>query len=215
MKVVITGASSGFGQVLYERYKIFEYTVVGVSRRGPDIEADLSNKRARDVVISKLKADSEYIDLLINNAGEMILDEDSYASCVRMVGVNLLAVWDLTRNLVGKMGRGSNIINIASVSGVVGDEDVPLYSATKAGVIVLTKAFAKKFAKRSIKVNCISPGLFDDTNLVPSNAPEELTDSIPLEHTAKKGEIVRVVNCILESPFMTGANIVLDGGYSL
>ena len=102
------------------------------------------------------------------------------------------------------------IINIASVSGMKADPDTPLYGALKAGLISLTKSFALRFAP-GIRVNCISPGFFN-TNLVPGDLPEELRLTIPLGKEAEPMEIIPVVKMLDESDYITGANIVIDGG---
>ena len=112
---------------------------------------------------------------------------------------------------IGKrMCKGGNIINIASVSGMKGEEDFPMYAATKAGLINMTKSFAIGYAP-NVRVNCISPGFFN-TNLVEGDAPAELIKHIPMGYEAEPSAIIPAIEFILKADYLTGENIVLDGG---
>ena len=136
-------------------------------------------------------------------------------SSMGMVSLNLIAVWDLIESLQDIMVPQSNIINIASISGMRADPDTPLYGATKAGVISLTKSYAKKFSKgKVIRVNSISPGFFS-TNLVPGEVPSELLAEVPFYRVAQPGELLGVTDMILTTPYLTGVNINIDGGLLL
>jgi 3-oxoacyl-[acyl-carrier protein] reductase len=104
------------------------------------------------------------------------------------------------------------VINISSISGLMADVDTPIYGASKAALISLSKTLAVKYAPE-VRVNCISPGFFD-TNLVPEKTPQELIDPVPLGFEAQPKMILPVVDAILNCPYMTGANIVVDGGLS-
>jgi NAD(P)-dependent dehydrogenase (short-subunit alcohol dehydrogenase family) len=108
---------------------------------------------------------------------------------------------------------GGHIINIASVAGITGDPDAPIYSACKAGIINFTRSMAK-IAAPKVRVNCISPGFFN-TNLVEGDTPQELIGKVPMEREAEPIEIIPVVHMLQTSTYMTGANIVIDGGLSL
>lgn len=215
MDIVITGASSGIGKGLYEWFSSDPLNkVVGVSRRGPDVRMDLVGGANRERAVKLIFDRISHIDVLINNAGMMLLDEQQdFQESLRMIDLNLIAVWHLT--LLLELRIVNRIINIASISGIKGEEDVPLYAATKAGVIALTKSFAKKYInKGGLTVNCISPGFFE-TNLVPGDTPQELVDGIPMKREAKVDEIIPAVEMIIKSHYMTGANIVVDGGICL
>ena len=212
MKAIVTGASSGIGKEIYN-WLAQDHEVTGVSRRGPDWALDLSWSSTREAVFK----DVQSIDLLINNAGVLNLNERNkgeFQHCIEMIHLNFIAVWHLMELAISHMTEGGNIINIASVSGLGADEEVPLYGATKAGVISLTKSYAKILAENGIRVNCISPGFFD-TNLVQGPTPKFLIDEVPLKREAHTPEIISVVDMILKTPYMTGANIVVDGGVSL
>jgi 3-oxoacyl-[acyl-carrier protein] reductase len=221
MNALVTGASSGLGKEIYEWLKFDYYradeawNILGTSRRGPDIEVDLGTQTGRNFLVKHLVDYGKNIDILVNNAGILKLVETPI-DYQDLFEVNLITVWELIENLFGllRLNRGARIINIASVAGIKGEEDFPLYAATKAGVISLTKSYAKKLAPMDIRVNCISPGLFD-TNLVEGEPPKELIESIPFKREASCHEIIPVVKMLLECEYMTGSNIVVDGGYLL
>ena len=217
MNIVITGGSSGLGREMVKHFENKGNLVHSYTRKYSTGEGyDLSKQDGRFNLIKNVRKSFNYVDLLVNNAGVMILDEEkmSMADMIRMVHLNLVAVWDLTVSLYPllKAARGQ-IINIASVSGVKGDDECPLYAATKAGVINLTKSFAKKYAPK-VRVNCISPGFYN-TNLVPGPAPQELIDGVPLAREAVANEIIPVIEYLLQNRYSTGANIVTDGGLTV
>ena len=200
--VLITGASSGIGQAIYHQFKMSSnWQVYGLSRRGPEILHDLRLPFPNTPVLP-------YVDLLINCAGIMPFEESK-----QVFDVNFWGTYNMIQNLLPVFKEGSCIINVASVSGINPDADLPIYAASKAAVISLTKSLAKKFAPK-IRVNCISPGFYQ-TNLVPGEIPKELIDTIPLGYAEDPRKIMSVVNMIWGSKYMTGSNIVIDGGVSL
>jgi len=213
MNIIITGGSSGLGFAVGEFYRkqgehVWEYS----KRHG----FDLSRQSHRDGIIREVRDRKVAIDLLINNAGIIFLDEKEMVmiDMIAMVHLNLVAVWDLSIHLQSNLKRArGQIINIASVAGLKGDTECPLYAATKAGVISLTKSFAKKYAP-DVRVNCISPGFFD-TNLVPGPAPKELINGVPLAREAQPEEIIPAIEYFIQSKYTTGANIVIDGGLTV
>lgn len=203
--VLITGASSGLGKAIYEGYKeLTGYVVIGMSREGPDFSVNFEHDPWEYLkVIEHLD-----VDILINCAGFMSLEED-LDLIDRLFAVNFKAPYVLSEHF---LKDDLIIINIASVSGMVSDPDTPIYGATKAALISLTSSMAKKYARRGIRVNCISPGFFD-TNLVPEETPQYLLDTIPLgKKEGRPKEMFDVVRFIEKAEYMTGANIVIDGG---
>ena len=94
-----------------------------------------------------------------------------------------------------------------------GDPYTPIYAAGKAGIINLTKSLAVRLAP-DIRVNCVSPGFFD-TNLVQGKTPKQLINQVPMKREAQPKEIIPVIHMLQESSYITGANIVIDGGLSL
>jgi len=210
--IIVTGASSGIGQALYSYFlKSGEY-VVGVSRRGPDLCLDLSNPKDTFKLKGWIVSNDEKVDCLINNAGVMLFENVcSSLEIQSMVQLNLVTIDSLHRLIFPHMRMGvGSIINIASSAGITAEAEMPLYSAIKAGIHVMTRAYAKLFAP-GIRVNCISPGLFD-TNLVEGDTPQDLINAVPLKRIGQPEEIVPVVDLLLKCKYMTGANLIIDGG---
>jgi NAD(P)-dependent dehydrogenase (short-subunit alcohol dehydrogenase family) len=206
--IVITGASSGIGKALYDQFKLRKLTgekeeVVGISRRGPDIVQDLRDELPDHPMVKDVL-------VLINCAGIMPLEElDSQ----EIFNVNFWGTYKMIWNLRPEFMKGCCVINIASVSGLKADVDTPIYAASKAAVISLTKSYAKWFAPH-FRVNCISPGFYK-TNLVPGEIPEHYISEIPMQYAEDPINLYPVIKMILDTKYLTGANIVVDGGVSL
>ena len=211
---LITGASSGIGKAIYEGlHDFFDGQIIGLSRRGPDICMDVRKIISDGVPI--LHADAQ-ISLLVNNAG--IMPMESFDNLFdtklnrKIFDVNFWGAYNLIGNLQPLFAEECCIINIASISGIIHDADIPIYSASKAAMISMTKSLAKRFAP-SVRVNCISPGFYH-SNLAPGDTPQELIDAVPLKYEEKPENLVSIVKMIYQTKYMTGANIVIDGGAS-
>lgn len=214
---LITGATSGLGEAIAQYYQSRAYQIISISRTSLNpydladelrIKCDLADQsNLADICLEKLSG-FDKIDVLVNNAGALFLDE-SVMNVNHLYNLLLYTPYMLMTRLKEQL-VGGHVINIASVSGMMADPDTPMYGALKAGVISLTKSFARKFAPDT-RVNCISPGFFN-TNLVPGNAPPELLKSVPLKREADPEEIIAAVQVIDTCRYMTGANIVIDGG---
>src|SRR5688572_22844189 len=141
--MLITGASSG--ALLLSSFD----HVVGVSRRGPDIEVDLSERytvgKIRDGLIKRYKTAG--VDAVILNAGILDLNETDEV-CEKIYQLNFLFNEFFLRTCTDVMDAGGCIILNASISGVTGDPDIPFYSAMKAALINLCKSYAKKLAPK-------------------------------------------------------------------
>lgn len=200
--IIVTGASSGIGKALYEYFEKQGHFVMGVSLAGPSIYTDLSKKENFDFAIPS------QVDILINCAGIMpfIETED-------VMAVNFWGTYRMICKVLPKMPQGGCIINIASVSGMRADPDLPIYAASKAAVISLTQSLAKRLAPK-VRVNCISPG-FHTTNLAPEPTPQELIDTIPMGYEATPESMCDSVQFLITNPYLTGVNLVVDGGVVL
>jgi len=204
-KVLITGATSGIGLAISSYYRKKGFTVYDVSRSGT-YGCDFSDPFNVARFIHTFD-NWDQIDVLINNSGLMFLEE-SPIDFPLLYNV-LLTAPALFLYRIGHKIR-SHIVNIASVSGMKAEPDAPMYGALKAGLINLTKSYAIKLAP-DVRVNCISPGFFN-TNLIKGNTPDFLIKSIPIAREASPIEIIPVIKMLDESKYMTGANIVIDGG---
>ncbi|MCI8785576.1 MAG: 3-oxoacyl-[acyl-carrier-protein] reductase [Eubacterium sp.] len=164
------------------------------------------------------------IDILVNNAGItkdgllMKMSEEDFDS---VIDINLKGAFHTIRHMSRYFlkQRSGKIINISSVSGILGNAGQANYSASKAGVIGLTKSTARELASRGIQVNAIAPGFVetDMTDAMPAEAKERMTDAIPLKRIGKPEEIadLAVFLASAKSDYITGQVIAADGGMSI
>jgi len=161
------------------------------------------------------------IDILINNAGiardKLILrmtEEDWDA----VLDVNLKGTFNCTKAVIKHMSkqRSGKIVNIASVVGEMGNAGQANYSASKAGVIGLTKTIAREFAQRGINVNAIAPGYIQTpmTDVLPDKAKEELKRMIPMERLGQPEDVAYAVLFLVSdaSNYVTGQVLNVNGG---
>jgi 3-oxoacyl-[acyl-carrier protein] reductase len=174
-----------------------------------------------DAVVEGIERDLGPIDVLVNNAGitrDNLLMRLSEADWDAVLNVNLKAAF-LTMKAVtrGMMKRRSGrVINIASVVGVVGNKGQANYSASKAGLIGLTKTIAKELASRNVLVNAVAPGFIetDMTAALPPEARQALSAQIALGRLGTPADIASVVAFLASegASYITGQVIVVDGG---
>lgn len=165
------------------------------------------------------------LDYAVNNAGTegalgplTSLSEDGWE---RTIAINLKGTWlSLKEEVVAMVERGGAIVNIASALGMVGIPGMTIYTASKSGVIGLTKAAAIEYAKAGIRVNVVSPGPIDTTLLVrlaggDQQARHQMESIIPLGRVGQPEEVAAAVIwlCSDAAAFVTGHNLVVDGGY--
>jgi 3-oxoacyl-[acyl-carrier protein] reductase len=185
------------------------------------IQSDVRNLAEAQNTVDAVVKEYQRIDILVNNAGItrdnliMRMSEDEWDS---VIAINLKGTFNFckaaSRQMLGQ--REGKIVNIASVVGVMGNAGQVNYSASKAGVIGITKTLAKEFASRNIQVNAIAPGFIDTdmTQKLNQQQREALTNVIPMKRIAKPEEIASVV-AFLASPaasYITGQVVNVDGG---
>lgn len=166
------------------------------------------------------------IDALFNVAGTNLprnveeLDEPDW---YRLIDTNLTSVYRLCRSVIPQMRRrgGGAIVNIASVGGIMAENRCPAYSASKAGVVMLTRNMAMDFARDNIRVNAICPGSVRTprTEKYWKSSPtgkSEIATLAPLQRSAEPEEIARpaVFLASQQASYMTGSIVVVDGGLS-
>ncbi len=183
---------------------------------------DVSDAAAVRETFKTLLASFGTVDILVNNAGitrdklAMLMKEEDFD---RVLSVNLRGAFYCTKQAVPVMvkKRSGKIINISSVSGLVGNAGQCNYSAAKAGLIGLTKSLARELAPRGITCNAIAPGFVETDMTTNLAANTSLLDSIPLKRFAKPAEVAKLVT-FLASPdadYITGETIRIDGGLAM
>lgn len=169
----------------------------------------------------KILADFGRVDVLVNNAGvtrDMLVRRITDEQWNDVIGVNLNGTFFMTRALVESMRKGKwgRIINISSISGLIGNKGQANYSASKAGVIGFTRTVSKELANRNITVNAICPGFVDTdmTAVLDDVYKKVLLDNIPV---GRMGNVDDIANAVLffaspDSSFVTGQILTVDGG---
>ncbi len=188
-------------------------------------QCDVASTEAAAEFVKATVAEFGTVDLLVNNAGitrdQLILrmkEEDWDA----VIDTNLKGAWNFCKAAVRPMMRnedGGSILNITSISGVVGMLGQSNYSASKAGMIGLTKSLAKEIASRKITVNALALGLIETEMAAEMNAEyrEKILTQIPLGRLGNVTEVAEIA-CFLLSPaagYVTGQVIQADGGLAM
>lgn len=196
--------------------ELTEYGVKAVA-----VKADTGNKEQVEEMVGQVEESLGKIEILVNNAGitrDNLLIRMSEEDWDQVMQTNLKGAFLTTKAVVRGMmkSRYGKIINISSVVGVMGNAGQANYSASKAGLIGLTKSTAKELASRGIRVNAIAPGFIktDMTDALKEEVIQEMLKSIPLGYLAEPKEISNLVNFLAseESDYITGQVIQIDGG---
>lgn len=199
--------------------------IEGLGVRAFAAQCDVANTEASAEFVKAATAEFGTIDFLVNNAGitrdQLILrmKEDDWDS---VIDTNLKGAWNFSKAVLRPMMKnenGGSIVNVTSVSGVVGMLGQTNYSASKAGMIGLTKALAKEVASRKITVNALALGLVETEMASEMNAEyrEKILSQIPLGRLGSVQETAEIV-CFLLSPaaaYITGEVINVNGGLAM
>ena len=236
---IVTGSARGIGKAIAVRLAGAGFNVVvsdineEASRQtAKEIEerfgvktlvviADISKAEDAERLITQTVDTFGAVDVLVNNAG---VTRDNLA--IRMSEKD----WDMVLNInlkgtflcsqaaakVMMKKRSGSIVNISSVSGILGTAGQANYASSKAGVIALTKALARELGPRNITVNAIAPGfiLTEMTEQLPEKVKEEYLKQIPLNRAGTPEDIARVVEFLISpsASYITGTVIVVSGG---
>lgn len=230
--VVVTGGSRGIGKSIAESFLADGATVIVTYKNAIDEEyfnsknikhhkCDVADAKAVGELVDALVKEFGKIDVLVNNAGitkDGLLMRMSEEDWDAVLDTNLKGVFNftkaVTRPMMGK--KSGKIVNITSISGVMGNAGQANYSASKAGVIGFTKAVAKELASRNINVNAIAPGFIETemTDKLSDEVKKNYLASIPMKRFASTNEVASVVKFLAsdDASYITGQTLCVDGG---
>jgi len=235
---LVTGGARGIGRAICQRLAdegaslaivdimldVAEATAGEFRSQGVEAAAFAANVAKMEEAEATVNAVIEKfgkIDILINNAGitrDNLILRMSESEWDSVIAVNLKGTFNFIKAAIRPMmkARYGKIVNIASVVGRMGNAGQANYSASKAGVIGLTKTVAKEFAKRNIMSNAVAPGFIktDMTEKLPAAAIEAFMKVIPMERAGTAEDVANVVYflCSPDSDYVTGQVINIDGG---
>lgn len=233
--VIVTGAAKGIGRaiakkfaeaganiVLNYRSRIDDEIVKEIESFGVECmpyKADVSDFKEAESLVKAAKEKFGSVDVLVNNAGItkdgliMRMSEDDFDSVIK---TNLKGAFNTIRaasNIMLKQRSGA-IINMSSVSGLIGNVGQANYSASKAGLIGLTKSTARELAARGVTVNAIAPGFIstDMTAVLSDNIKDEMMKNIPLKRFGEAEDVAKAAVFLAENRYITGQVLNVDGG---
>ena len=236
---IVTGASRGIGRavavrlaelganiaVIYSGNEAAAAETVekcvsyGISAKA--YRCDVSSGDETKTTVQEIRKDFGSVEILVNNAG---ITKDGLIAFMkeedfdRVIAVNLKGAFNMIRNTAALMLRSKcgRIINISSVSGMMGNAGQANYSASKAGIIGLTKSVARELAAKGITCNAVAPG-FIETDMTRDLPYEDnpLLASIPLGHMGKAEDVAEAVAFLASSDYITGEVLRVDGGIAM
>jgi len=235
---VITGSARGIGFSIAKRFAEQGAVTIITDITQEAVKSAVSELKENDLkvdgfIINVTNAESvencfkqivekyTQIDILVNNAGitkDNLIMRMSEADWDAVINVNLKGTFLCTKKISRIMlnQKNGNIINIASVIGIMGNTAQANYAASKGGIIALTKSTAKEFASRNIRCNAVAPGFIETemTAVLSENVKEEYAKAIPLKRMGKPSDVANL--CVFlasdEASYITGQTINVDGG---
>ena len=239
---LVTGASRGIGREIaltlaeYGADVIVNYNgseekaaqvkaeIEKLGRRAKMVQCSVADYEASGKMISDMLAVFGHIDILVNNAGitkdnlMIKMSEDDFDA---VIDTNLKGTFNTIKHMYRAFlkQRAGRIINLSSVSGVLGNAGQANYAASKAGVIGLTKSMAKELASRNITVDAVAPGYIDTdmTQAMSDGAKEAIIAQIPLKRAGQTKDIAEMVAFLAsdKASYITGQIISVDGGMAI
>jgi 3-oxoacyl-[acyl-carrier protein] reductase len=241
MKVaLITGGSRGIGAAMVREFALNGYAVaftycsgeaeasavieslLGKTEKPSAFQADVRDFTRGQEVVKETQQLFGPIDVLVNNAGirrDRALHNMDPALWQEVLDTNLTGMFNYSRAVVGEMiRRGGVILNVSSVSGLIGIAGQTNYSASKAGMIGFTKALARELGRFGVRVNALAPGAIE-TEMVASmdeNARKKLLANVPLGGLGTPQQVARLALYLAseDAAYLTGQVLAMDGGLS-
>ena len=232
--ILITGASGGIGQELVKKFVSLDGNVIGsgtkaekldlIKKKYPSIKVkkfDISEHSKIEEFVNEASLELGGLDILINNAGtnadnlSLRMKDEEWK---KVIDINLTSTFLLAKHAIKKMlkNKFGRIVNITSVVGHTGNSGQSNYSASKAGIIGMSKSLAIEYAKKNITINCVSPGFIvsDMTMNIADKVRLYLTSRIPM---GKLGTGEDVSNCVAflsseQAAYVTGETMHVNGG---
>lgn len=239
---LVTGAGKGIGAACAKKLAAMGHTVIinyngskaaaeetaaqiaSAGGKAYTMQCDVSDPEAVSAMVDTIHKEYGAVDILVNNAGitrdELMLrmKPEDFDAVIR---TNLTAVFYVMQACIRGMikKRKGKIVNISSVSGVIGNAGQANYSAAKAGVIGMTKTAARELAGRNITVNAVAPGFIstDMTNALSDAAKEGILSKVPMARGGRPEDVANAVAflCSEESDYITGQVLCVDGGMAM
>ncbi len=235
---VVTGGSRGIGAaiayklaslgadvaVIYAGNAVAAETVCNKCRQEYGVEAkayqcNVADFSAAKETVAKIKADFKTAHILVNNAG---ITRDGLLAMMKeedfddVLDTNLKGAFNMIRHITGLFIRGREgcIVNITSVAGLMGNAGQCNYSASKAGLIGLTKSVAKELAPKGIRCNAVAPG-FIATDMTGDQTDNPLLKMIPLGTMGEAEDVAEAVAYLATAKYVTGEVLRVDGGIAM
>jgi len=233
-KILITGSTGGIGRALVEKFSFLSGNILATATTNEKLDLlkkdfpkintlkfDISEHNKIEEFIENVSTKLNGIDILINNAGinmdnlSLRMKDEEWKKVVdiNLGSTFLLCKYGIKKMLKNKYGR---VVNITSIVGHTGNLGQSNYSASKAGIIGMTKSLAIEYAKKNITLNCVSPGFIQTkmTDNIADNIKEILTSKIPMAKLGTGDDVANTVAFLSSdaASYITGETIHVNGG---